>query len=205
MPSENTICTLPASSYPSVIQLMSQYSERGKREMVFLAAPCIPWTQFTHSHVLTFPHRGSHGQESLSWHWNVLPWGHLGDTVKSNCIFCPLECIQTPILFFAPTVCWDFSAENLGFYKGSLVFRWLSKTVLCRGCRTTARGAAARSWATAGSAAWAESVRPHLWAELLPGPLMYGAGPHSSRKVLSMYRCQIVVEGRTWRRDILFI
>lgn len=51
----------------------------------------------------------------------------MGDAGKAKLFLLPT--LMSKLMYFAPTLCWNFSAGNLDFCKGSLICGWLSKTV----------------------------------------------------------------------------
>lgn len=54
-------------------------------------------------------------------------------------------------IFFAPTVCYNFSIGLLDFQKGSLIHGWLPRSVFSRAPGSWSREPEASSWATSGS------------------------------------------------------
>ena len=89
--------------------------------------------------------------------------------------FCPF--------FFVPTVCWNFSDENLDFLRGTLW--WLSKTGLQGLLNWSQEGLEFVRGALQGPQDWCLSAYYPMpqWVRLLLGPLAYGAGFHNSQKV----------------------
>lgn len=98
-------------------------------------------------HSLTFSHfplwEKSGAKTSFPGTGLCHPGGEL-TLVKWNCSTYPLQCVLSQIFFFffAPAVCWNFSAVFLDFCKGSVVPEWLSKSVMSRGSDTKAK----RGW-----------------------------------------------------------
>lgn len=106
---------------------------------------------------------------------------HLGERsmlIKSILSSYPLQCVPSNFFFFAPVDCWNFSG-NLDFHRGSIICRWLPKSVFSRWLWITAK----KDWN------WNCSCRFHgcyqslaayyliyRWAKFLPGPLACGAG-----------------------------
>lgn len=86
--------------------------------------------------------------------------------------------------FLALMVCWIFSFGNLYFHKCFLRCEWLTKTVFSRGFQIMVEWG--WSWLMNGcrvhTCYWGLSANypMHGLARLLPDPLVYGAGSHSS-------------------------
>lgn len=83
---------------------------------------------------------------SLNFH---VPWS----LVLLPCIWNHSR-IWTHILFLAPTLCCNFCAGNLNFNKGSIICRWLSKTIISSAFQI----AAWRGWSSLMS-----PCRAHSW------------------------------------------
>lgn len=122
---------------------MTQYSGWGEREMGLFGSFLHSWRSWalTHMLALTSPVGEIMGQKGLSLPWAILPWGR-GDVGVKSVSFTLSS--ASKLIFFAPTVCWNFSAKNLHFHKGSLICVWLSKTVTSVGSQTV-RGDVART------------------------------------------------------------
>lgn len=117
--------------------------------------------------------------------------------------------IHSNLYFFLPVECWNFSSGNLDIHKGSLIQRWLFKSVFSKGFETMVE----RKWNwsmrhcriySQDQGLWAYFPL-HMWARLLLGPLAYDARCHSSPKgILSMDGCQtITVEGVVQMRGLI--
>jgi len=137
----------------------------------------------SHSYPFIFPHGKNHGQRGFSWYWAVLLWA-ISDMGKVKLFL--LHCLVHPdiLFYFAPVICWNFSAGLLDFHKGSLIREWFCKTVFSRSAHTMAR----RHWnkfvdhCRVHSQNWGlyACCSVHGWVRIPMALLACGAGYHSS-------------------------
>ena len=182
MPSKNPICCSLSLFLPPSFSSQLSTLDRAREKWASLGASCAAGKHSTPSYALTFPCVRNQGWESLSWRWAVPPCGK-GDMNKSNYSSDPLQCIQTCIIF-APRACWNFSTGLLDFPQGFLVCGWLSKTSVLQGildCSWQGLEPAHRPLQGPQTAHRSVCPLPDTWVgKIPPGPLVCGAGSHSS-------------------------
>lgn len=175
------------------MQLMTQYLNGVREKWACLTAFCF-YLEKLLTHSLTFPCRRNHvPRRSLL----ALTCAALRRDDANKVKLFLLFSLMHPSFFFQPVVCWNFSARNLDFYKGSVSCGWLSQTVFPRGSQTVAKLAWARTKVSM-YYPWQGCVR------LLLGSLAYDAKSHRFHKGTFVHEWMPIFWERMWARDVLF-
>ena len=125
--SESPSCYSPSCSLHSMSCNIPQKSEWEKKDIGLLGSIPHSWGIWVLTHMFSLYPMGEITCRKISRHWAVLCWGR-ADMGKVKLFFLPSS--MHPIsLFFAPTVCWNFTGL-LDLHKSTIIIGWLSELVL---------------------------------------------------------------------------